>query len=97
MKTQGGIRVICCTLSLTSALDGVSAQRHAPAALPPENRPGTHFTRGYVAPGPVRTDAKNLTPTRIRYTDRPPHIVSPYRLRFPGPLNKTDCKKKNGR
>ena len=24
-----------CTLSLTSALDGVGAQRHAPAALPP--------------------------------------------------------------
>ena len=24
-----------CTLSLTSALDGVGGQRHAPAALPP--------------------------------------------------------------
>jgi len=25
-----------CTLSLTSALDGVGGQHHAPAALPPE-------------------------------------------------------------
>ena len=30
------------TLSLTSALDGVRSQRHAPAALPPGKRPGTH-------------------------------------------------------
>jgi hypothetical protein len=30
------------TLSLTSALDGVSGQRHAPAAFPPVKRPGTH-------------------------------------------------------
>ena len=30
------------TLSLTSALDGVGGQRHAPAALTPGKRPGTH-------------------------------------------------------
>ena len=30
------------TLSLTSALDGVSDQPHAPAALPPGKRPDTH-------------------------------------------------------
>jgi hypothetical protein len=34
------------TLSLTSALDGVGGQRHAPAAL----RPGTHCTGGRVDP-----------------------------------------------
>jgi hypothetical protein len=34
---------------LTSALDGVSGQRHAPAALYPRERtPGTHFTGGWV-------------------------------------------------
>jgi len=31
-----------CTPSLISALDGVGGQGHAPAALPPGKRPGTH-------------------------------------------------------
>jgi len=35
------------TLSLTSALDGVGGQRHAPIVLPPE-RPGTHCMGGWV-------------------------------------------------
>jgi len=35
------------SLSLTSALDGVGGQRHAPAALPRE-RPGTHCIEGWV-------------------------------------------------
>jgi hypothetical protein len=34
------------TLSSTSALDGMSGQRHAPATLSQGNRPGTHFTGG---------------------------------------------------
>ena len=38
------------TLSLTSELDGVSGQSHAPAILPPGKRPGTHFTGGWVGP-----------------------------------------------
>jgi hypothetical protein len=34
---------------LTSALGGVSGQRHAPAALyPRERNPGTHWTGGWV-------------------------------------------------
>jgi hypothetical protein len=37
------------TLSLTSALDGVGGQRHAPAALPME-RPSTHLTGGWMGP-----------------------------------------------
>ena len=36
-----------CTLSLTSALDGVCGQRHAPTALPRE-RPGTHCIGGWL-------------------------------------------------
>jgi len=39
-----------CTISLTSALDGVGGQRHAPAALSPGTRPGTHCTGGCVDP-----------------------------------------------
>jgi hypothetical protein len=38
-----------CTLSLTSALD-VGGQRHAPAALPPGNRPGIPCIGGWVGP-----------------------------------------------
>ena len=38
------------TLSLTSALDGVVGQRHAPAALPPENRAGRHCIGCRVGP-----------------------------------------------
>ena len=38
------------TLSLTSAIDGVSSQRYAPAVLHPWERPGTHITGGWVGP-----------------------------------------------
>jgi hypothetical protein len=38
------------TLSLTSALDGVGGQRHAPAALPLGKRPGAHCIGGWVGP-----------------------------------------------
>ena len=36
------------TLSLTSALDGVGGQRHAPATLPTGDRPGAHCTVDWV-------------------------------------------------
>jgi hypothetical protein len=36
------------SLSLTSALDGVGDQRHAPAALPPGRRPSTQCTGAWV-------------------------------------------------
>ena len=36
------------TLSLTSALDVVGGQRHAPADLYPGKRPGTYCARGWV-------------------------------------------------
>ena len=37
-----------CTFSLTSALDGVGGQRHAPAALPLGKRLGIHCWTGWV-------------------------------------------------
>jgi len=37
-------------LFMTAALDGVSGQQHAPAALYPRERPGTQFTGGWVGP-----------------------------------------------
>jgi hypothetical protein len=38
------------TLSLTSALDGVVGKGHAPAALPPVKKFGTHCIGGRVGP-----------------------------------------------
>jgi len=33
---------------MTTALEGASGQRHAPSALYSRERPGTHFTGGWV-------------------------------------------------
>ena len=38
------------TLSLTSALDGVGRQRHAPAVFPSGKRTGTNFIEGWAGP-----------------------------------------------
>ena len=67
------------TLSLTSALDGVGGQQHAPAALPPRKRPGTHFKVGWVGPRagldgrkislPPGFDPRTVQPVASRYTD----------------------------
>jgi len=47
--TEGGERY-SSTLSLTSALDWVDGQRHAPAALLSRMRPGTNCTGSGVGP-----------------------------------------------
>jgi hypothetical protein len=58
----------------TSALDGVSGQRHAPAALcPGERTPGTHCTEGWVFPrAGLDTEARGkfLYPCRGSNLDR---------------------------
>jgi len=46
----GGEKRYSSTLSLTSALDGVSGQRKTPAALPQGKRPCTHYIGGWVSP-----------------------------------------------
>jgi hypothetical protein len=50
---------------------GVGGQRHAPAALPPGQRPGTHFTGGWVSPRAGLDGAENFAPIGIRSPDRP--------------------------
>ena len=56
-------------------------QRHALAALYPRERPGTHFTGGWVGPRagldrcgksrpPPRFDSRTVQPVASRYTDR---------------------------
>jgi hypothetical protein len=56
---------------------GVGDQRHAPAALLPGNRPGTHFTGEWVGQrtGPDRC-VKSHSLTGIRSPDRPAHNSS---------------------
>jgi hypothetical protein len=75
------------TLSLTSALDGVDGQRHAPVALHPGNDPVPTVREVGWAPGPVWTGAENLAPTPpgIRSPDRPARCELLYRLSYPGP------------
>jgi len=57
------------TLSLTSTLDGVGGQRHAPAALPPGKTRYQLYRRRGWAVGPVWTGAENLAPIGIRSPD----------------------------
>jgi hypothetical protein len=46
---------------------GVGGQRHAPAALPPGKKTGTHFIGGWMGP---RTGAENPAPTGIGSPER---------------------------
>ena len=59
---------------------GEGGQRHTPAALPPGNKPGTHFKGGWVGPksrsGWMRKvspipgfDPLTVQPVASRYTD----------------------------
>ena len=69
-----------CILSLTSALDGVCGQNHAPVALLLGKRPGNHFIRSLVGPRaalgwcgkltlPPGFDLLTVQPLASRYTD----------------------------
>jgi len=79
-------------LSLTSALDGVSGQRHAPAVLVPgKTRYPLHRKLG-AHQGRCGLVRKNLTPTWIRSPNRP----SPYRVAIPTELPQTTVLVLNG-
>jgi hypothetical protein len=76
-----------CTLSLTLSLDGVSGQRHAPAALPWELS-GTHCIGGWGGGGSMGRSGqmwKISPPTGIRSPDRRARSGLLYRLSYPGP------------
>ena len=49
MKAQWGSRGIALLFNLGARL-GAGSQRHDPAALPPEKRPGTNFKGGWLGP-----------------------------------------------
>jgi len=64
---------------LTTTLEGVRGQLHAPAALNPRGRPGTHCTGEWVGPRagldvrkishPPGFDTRTVQPVVSRYTD----------------------------
>jgi len=63
---------------------GIAAgQQHAPAALYPRERPGTHCTGGWVGPRTGLGRAENLVPTGIRSQTVHPVAQSLYRLSYP--------------
>ena len=47
--------------SMTTALEGVSGQQHAPAVLYPQERPSTHCTGGWVDPR-AGLDGRKISP-----------------------------------
>jgi hypothetical protein len=66
---------------------GVGGQRHAPAALLPGIRPGTHCTGGWVGPRGRSGRVLKISPrphTGIRSPDSPARSESLYRLSYPG-------------
>ena len=63
----------------------MSSQQHAPAALYPRERPGTHCTGGSVGPR-VWMGGKSR-PHRDSITDRPARSQSLYRLSYPAHRN----------
>ena len=70
---------------MTAALEGVSGQQHVPAALYPLERSGTHFTGGWVGPGPVWTGGKSR-PHRDSIPDRPVRSSVAIPTELPGPI-----------
>jgi hypothetical protein len=74
---------------MTSALDGVGGQRHAPVAFTPGTDAVPIVQEAGWAPGPVWMGAENLAPTGIRSPDRPARNESLYRLSYRGPFGST--------
>ena len=68
---------------MTTALEGVRGQRHAPAALYLRERPGTHCTGGWKGPRAGLDRCGKSRPTGIRSPDRPARSQSLYRLSYP--------------
>ena len=61
----------------------MSVQHHAPAALYPRVRPGTHFYRRLFGPQGRSGRAENFVPTGIRSRTDQPVAQSLYRLSYP--------------
>ena len=62
---------------MTAALEGGEWSAARPGRTLPRERPGTHFTGGWVSPRAGLDGRKNLVPTGIRYWTVQP-VVSRY-------------------
>jgi len=67
---------------MTAALEGVSGQQHAPAALYPRERPGTHFTGGWLGPK-AGLDGRKISFQPDSIPDCPSFPEGSRKLRFP--------------
>ena len=74
----------------------VSGQQHALAALYPQERPGIHFTGGWVGPQDRSEQAENLVLIGIRSSNYPARSQSLYRLELPGPQDLIEDSLKGG-
>ena len=71
--------------SMTAALEGVSGEQHAPAALYLRERPGTHFTGGWVGPRAGPNGRKISSPPGFDPGPSSPQSVA-IPTDLPGPL-----------
>jgi len=60
----------------------VSGQQHSPAALYPRERPGTHYTEGWVGPR-AGLDGRKISSPPSSIPDSPAHCQSLCRLNYP--------------
>ena len=81
---RGGVEVQRYSFFNLGARWGVGDQSHAPAALPPGERPDTHCIRGWVGPRAGLDRCGKSRPHRIRPPDRQARSESLYRLHHPG-------------
>jgi len=70
---------------MTEALEGVSGQQHAPAALYPRKRSGTHFTGGWVG-SRAGLDGQKISSSRDSIPDRLARSSVAIPTELPGPL-----------
>jgi len=73
---------------MTAALEGgVNGQRHAPVALYPRERPGSHCTGGWAGPR-AGLDGRKISSQRDSIPDRPAYSSVAIPTELPGPQHK---------
>jgi hypothetical protein len=77
---------------MTTALEGVRGQRHAPAPLYPGKDPVPNVQEAGWVSGSVWTGSENLAPTGIRSLSHPARSQTLYRLRYPAHTFESDEK-----
>jgi hypothetical protein len=91
----GEEKVQLSSLFNLGARQGVGGQRHDPAALPPEKRPGTHCTGSWVALGVGLDGFENSRLQRGFEHGTTQHVASRYTdSATPGDRNITACDEK---